>query len=105
MQCPIDGTHLVLAERAGVEIGYCPQCRGGAGWIGASWTRSSTTQPQRQLLGLRHRCRARPRSTVTENVPEKSAVAFSKIFSISDTSLEAPRWRGYARECHKSCQP
>lgn len=28
MQCPTDGTQLVLAERAGVEIDYCPQCRG-----------------------------------------------------------------------------
>ncbi|MGX0876341.1 Zn-finger nucleic acid-binding protein [Roseovarius sp. MBR-154] len=28
MQCPIDGNELVLAERAGVEIDYCPKCRG-----------------------------------------------------------------------------
>ena len=28
MQCPIDGTQLVMAERSGVEIDYCPQCRG-----------------------------------------------------------------------------
>ncbi|WP_299589755.1 zf-TFIIB domain-containing protein [uncultured Tateyamaria sp.] len=28
MQCPIDGTPLVLADRSGVEIDYCPQCRG-----------------------------------------------------------------------------
>ncbi len=28
MQCPIDGTRLVMTERAGVEIDYCPQCRG-----------------------------------------------------------------------------
>lgn len=28
MQCPIDGTALVIAERSGVEIDYCPQCRG-----------------------------------------------------------------------------
>jgi len=28
MQCPIDGAELVLAERAGVEIDYCPKCRG-----------------------------------------------------------------------------
>lgn len=28
MQCPIDGTKLVLAERSGVEIDYCPECRG-----------------------------------------------------------------------------
>ena len=28
MQCPIDGTELVIAERTGVEIDYCPKCRG-----------------------------------------------------------------------------
>lgn len=28
MKCPIDGSDLVIAERSGVEIDYCPQCRG-----------------------------------------------------------------------------
>jgi Zn-finger nucleic acid-binding protein len=28
MQCPIDSTTLQLFERQGVEIDYCPQCRG-----------------------------------------------------------------------------
>ena len=28
MLCPIDGTQLVMADRSGVEIDYCPQCRG-----------------------------------------------------------------------------
>jgi uncharacterized protein len=28
MQCPIDTTTLQLFERQGVEIDYCPQCRG-----------------------------------------------------------------------------
>ena len=28
MQCPVDGTQLVMTERSGVEIDYCPQCRG-----------------------------------------------------------------------------
>ena len=28
MQCPIDGTALVIADRNGVEIDYCPRCRG-----------------------------------------------------------------------------
>jgi len=28
MQCPIDGAQLVMADRSGVEIDYCPQCRG-----------------------------------------------------------------------------
>ncbi len=28
MQCPIDGTQLVMTDRSGVEIDYCPSCRG-----------------------------------------------------------------------------
>jgi Zn-finger nucleic acid-binding protein len=28
MQCPVDGTTLQMSERAGIEIDYCPQCRG-----------------------------------------------------------------------------
>lgn len=28
MQCPIDGTQLVITDRSGVEIDYCPTCRG-----------------------------------------------------------------------------
>lgn len=28
MKCPIDGAELVIAERSGVEIDYCPKCRG-----------------------------------------------------------------------------
>ncbi len=28
MKCPIDGATLVVSERSGVEIDYCPQCRG-----------------------------------------------------------------------------
>lgn len=28
MKCPIDGELLMVAERSGVEIDYCPKCRG-----------------------------------------------------------------------------
>ncbi len=28
MKCPIDDTQLVMSHREGVEIDYCPQCRG-----------------------------------------------------------------------------
>ncbi|HSA79749.1 MAG TPA: zf-TFIIB domain-containing protein [Geminicoccaceae bacterium] len=28
MKCPIDDTELVMAERQGIEIDYCPKCRG-----------------------------------------------------------------------------
>ncbi|OZB17796.1 MAG: hypothetical protein B7X53_05285 [Hyphomonas sp. 34-62-18] len=28
MKCPVDGETLTIAERSGVEIDYCPKCRG-----------------------------------------------------------------------------
>jgi uncharacterized protein len=28
MQCPVDQTTLAMTERQGIEIDYCPQCRG-----------------------------------------------------------------------------
>jgi uncharacterized protein len=28
MQCPIDGSELAMTERQGIEIDYCPKCRG-----------------------------------------------------------------------------
>ena len=28
MQCPSDGSVLVMSERSGIEIDYCPTCRG-----------------------------------------------------------------------------
>ncbi|GIK27084.1 MAG: zf-TFIIB domain-containing protein [Anaerolineae bacterium] len=28
MKCPVDGTTLVISDRAGIEIDYCPTCRG-----------------------------------------------------------------------------
>ncbi|MBT9292240.1 zf-TFIIB domain-containing protein [Hyphomicrobiaceae bacterium 22] len=28
MKCPLDGEALVMTERQGIEIDYCPKCRG-----------------------------------------------------------------------------
>lgn len=28
MKCPVDNATLMMTERAGVEIDYCPECRG-----------------------------------------------------------------------------
>lgn len=28
MKCPLDGSELRISERSGIEIDYCPQCRG-----------------------------------------------------------------------------
>lgn len=28
MHCPVDNTTLLITERSGIEIDYCPECRG-----------------------------------------------------------------------------
>jgi len=28
MNCPLDGAELRISERQGIEVDYCPQCRG-----------------------------------------------------------------------------
>ncbi|MBO1741623.1 zf-TFIIB domain-containing protein [Leifsonia sp. TF02-11] len=28
MKCPVDGETLLLSDRSGIEIDYCPSCRG-----------------------------------------------------------------------------
>ena len=28
MRCPVDDRELVMSERNGIEIDYCPECRG-----------------------------------------------------------------------------
>jgi Zn-finger nucleic acid-binding protein len=28
MRCPLDNTELVMTDRQGIEIDYCPKCRG-----------------------------------------------------------------------------
>lgn len=28
MNCPVDGTTLLMSERQGIEVDYCPECRG-----------------------------------------------------------------------------
>ena len=28
MNCPVDGTNLTIADRSGIEIDWCPTCRG-----------------------------------------------------------------------------
>lgn len=55
MQCPIDGTQLVMTDRSGVEIDYCPQCRGvwlDRGELDKIIERGSLLSP-REVSGLR----------------------------------------------------
>lgn len=48
MKCPVDGETLVMTERSGVEIDYCPQCRGvwlDRGELDKILDRTETTTP------------------------------------------------------------
>ena len=58
MACPIDGTTLVMSERQGIEIDYCPSCRGvwlDRGELDKIIERSGTVeQPARQGQQQQH---------------------------------------------------
>lgn len=36
MKCPVCSVDLMMSERQGIEIDYCPQCRGVYGWTAES---------------------------------------------------------------------
>ena len=49
MKCPVDNETLVMADRGGVEIDYCPKCRGvwlDRGELDKIIERSAAAQPQ-----------------------------------------------------------
>jgi uncharacterized protein len=51
MDCPVDKTTLVMSERNGIEIDYCPQCRGvwlDRGELDKIIDRAGTTAPAAQ---------------------------------------------------------
>jgi uncharacterized protein len=55
MHCPVDNTVLQMTERQGVEIDYCPQCRGvwlDRGELDKIIGRSPTGEPAQQSTGL-----------------------------------------------------
>ena len=51
MKCPIDGSDLVMSERQGIEIDYCPKCRGvwlDRGELDKIIEKSAASSPQSQ---------------------------------------------------------
>ena len=51
MTCPVDGATLTMSERQGIEIDYCPTCRGvwlDRGELDKIIERSEASQPQPQ---------------------------------------------------------
>ncbi len=65
MKCPVDGTTLALSSRDGVEIDYCPECRGvwlDRGELDKILDRASSTFTSAQPVPVQqHRRDDRPR--------------------------------------------
>ena len=57
MKCPVDNVHLVMSERHGIEIDYCPQCRGvwlDRGELDKIIERAAPQEPARQPEPMRY---------------------------------------------------
>lgn len=64
MQCPIDNTTLVMSDRQGIEIDYCPTCRGvwlDRGELDKIIERSAPAEPVRTERKEEHRSESRDR--------------------------------------------
>ena len=71
MKCPVDGETLVLADRAGVEIDYCPKCRGvwlDRGELDKIIDRSAPQAPEAQIWQADERPRKKKRGGFLEDL-------------------------------------
>jgi Zn-finger nucleic acid-binding protein len=76
MDCPVDGTKLVMSERQGVEIDYCPDCRGV--WLDRGELDKIVERSERAEPGDRRDEPRRPESSAQH--PKKKRSFFSEIF-------------------------
>jgi len=67
MACPVDGATLVMSERSGIEIDYCPTCRGV--WLDRGEldkiierNNASQVQPQQPAPPQQHQAPQHPQS-------------------------------------------
>ena len=82
MKCPVDGRELVMSERSGVEIDYCPECRGV--WldrgeldrIAARMDDDSRSDDRRDPRG--------PRETTAPTHPKKKKSWFTELMEFGD---------------------
>jgi len=89
MQCPIDGSELVMADRQGIEIDYCPKCRGV--WLDrgeldkiiertAPAAAQRTPQPVRAETTSAYEPRREQGSDPYENRPRKKKSLLGELF-------------------------
>ena len=79
MDCPVDGTVLQMTERQGIEIDYCPQCRGvwlDRGELDKMIERSATYDQRRP----QPRTQARPQPMPYQAYGKKRKNFLSEVF-------------------------
>jgi uncharacterized protein len=74
MQCPVDGETLVMADRAGVEIDYCPKCRGV--WLDRGELDKIIERAAGQDAGRAEPARAAPREVAPSYQQEPPRAAY-----------------------------
>lgn len=88
MRCPIDQTELKLAERQGIEIDYCPQCRGvwlDRGELDKLIERAAASTPYEPERKLDERERYREHEHHRHHFPKKNKDSFlERVFDIFD---------------------
>lgn len=78
MKCPNDQTTLQMTDRQGIEIDYCPECRGvwlDRGELDKIIERSASWQPERDRDDDRHR-RDEPEAAKAEKPKKKKTSSF-----------------------------
>ena len=91
MKCPIDGSDLVMAERQGIEIDYCPKCRGvwlDRGELDKIIDRAAETAPQQPAFAPSQQPAPAPYS---ERQYDPAATTTTTIISIVITAIESGR--------------
>lgn len=82
MKCPNDNTTLVMTERSGVEIDYCPECRGV--WLDRGELDKIIERSPQQVEGNQtHQLRNNKNSDTRENNyqrPKKKESFLSDLF-------------------------
>jgi Zn-finger nucleic acid-binding protein len=83
MNCPTcQTTDLRIADRQGIEIDYCPQCRG-YGWIGENWTK---------LLSVQHRCNPTGKLRNAPPGTESAMMTITTTTIMGEGESAAPSW-------------
>ncbi len=92
MKCPNDQTTLQMTDREGIEIDYCPECRGvwlDRGELDKIIERSASWQPERDRDDDRDRGRRdEPRSEKADKADKAEKPRKKKASSFLETLME-----------------